>query len=48
MAQDSFADVAGTQLGGEMSRSVTELNVESEVPGGVVILRSGKNASQRD
>ncbi len=32
------------QLGPEMRRGVTELNGEGEVAGGVVILRSGKNA----
>jgi Cu(I)/Ag(I) efflux system membrane protein CusA/SilA len=37
-------DVATIQLGPEMRRGVTELNGEGEVAGGVVILRSGKNA----
>jgi len=39
-----LGDVAHIQLGPEMRRGVTELNGEGEVAGGVVILRSGKNA----
>ena len=39
-----LGDVANIQLGPEMRRGVTELNGEGEVAGGVVILRSGKNA----
>jgi copper/silver efflux system protein len=39
-----LGDVANVQLGPEMRRGVTELNGEGEVAGGVVILRSGKNA----
>ena len=39
-----LGDVASIQLGPEMRRGVTELNGEGEVAGGVVILRSGKNA----
>ena len=39
-----LAEVATVQLGPEMRRGVTELNGEGEVAGGVVILRSGKNA----
>ena len=39
-----LGDVARIQLGPEMRRGVTELNGEGEVAGGVVILRSGKNA----
>ena len=39
-----LGDVATIQLGPEMRRGVTELNGEGEVAGGVVILRSGKNA----
>ncbi len=37
-------DVARIQLGPEMRRGVAELNGDGEVAGGVVILRSGKNA----
>jgi len=37
-------DVATVQSGPEMRRGVTELNGEGEVAGGVIILRSGKNA----
>jgi copper/silver efflux system protein len=37
-------DVATVQLGPEMRRGVTELNGEGEVAGGVVVMRSGKNA----
>jgi len=37
-------DVAIIQLGPEMRRGVTELNGEGEVAGGVVIMRTGKNA----
>ena len=37
-------DVAVVQLGPEMRRGVTELNGEGEVAGGVIVLRSGKNA----
>jgi Cu(I)/Ag(I) efflux system membrane protein CusA/SilA len=37
-------DVATVQLGPEMRRGVTELNGEGEVAGGVIIMRSGKNA----
>ena len=39
-----LGDVATIQLGPEMRRGVAELNGEGEVAGGVVILRSGKNA----
>ena len=39
-----LGDVAAIQLGPEMRRGVTELNGEGEVAGGVVIMRSGKNA----
>ena len=39
-----LADVATLQLGPEMRRGVAELNGEGEVAGGIVILRSGKNA----
>jgi Cu(I)/Ag(I) efflux system membrane protein CusA/SilA len=37
-------DVAQIQNGPEMRRGIAELNGEGEVAGGVVILRSGKNA----
>ncbi|STM20558.1 cation efflux system protein [Escherichia coli] len=37
-------DVAKVQIGPEMRRGIAELNGEGEVAGGVVILRSGKNA----
>ncbi len=39
-----LGDVARVQIGPEMSRGIAELNGEGEVAGGVVILRSGKNA----
>ena len=38
--------VAHVQLGPEMRRGIAELNGEGEVVGGVVILRSGKNARE--
>jgi Cu(I)/Ag(I) efflux system membrane protein CusA/SilA len=37
-------DVATVQIGREMRRGIAELNGEGEVAGGVVIMRSGKNA----
>jgi Cu(I)/Ag(I) efflux system membrane protein CusA/SilA len=37
-------DVATVQIGPEMRRGVAELNGEGEVAGGVVVMRSGKNA----
>lgn len=37
-------DVATVRLGPEMRRGVAELNGEGEVAGGVVVMRSGKNA----
>ena len=40
----TVGDVAHVQLGPEMRRGVSELNGEGEVAGGVIILRSGKNA----
>jgi len=40
----TVGDVATVQLGPEMRRGVTELNGEGEVAGGVIIMRSGKNA----
>ncbi len=39
-----LGDVATIQLGPEMRRGIAELNGQGEVAGGVVILRSGKNA----
>ncbi len=39
-----LADVARVQLGPEMRRGVAELNGEGEVVGGVIVMRSGKNA----
>lgn len=39
-----LGDVATVRLGPEMRRGVAELNGEGEVAGGVVIMRSGKNA----
>jgi copper/silver efflux system protein len=39
-----LADVARVQLGPEMRRGITELNGEGEVAGGVIAMRSGKNA----
>ncbi len=40
----SLRDVASVRLGPEMRRGVAELNGEGEVSGGVVVMRSGKNA----
>ncbi|MBI3345753.1 MAG: efflux RND transporter permease subunit [Burkholderiales bacterium] len=37
-------DVATVQVGPEMRRGIAELNGEGEVTGGVVVMRSGKNA----
>jgi Cu(I)/Ag(I) efflux system membrane protein CusA/SilA len=37
-------DVARIQVGPEMRRGIAELNGEGEVAGGVIIMRSGKNA----
>ncbi len=39
-----LGDVARVQLGPEMRRGIAELDGEGEVVGGVVVLRSGKNA----
>ncbi|MGY2492850.1 efflux RND transporter permease subunit [Cupriavidus sp. CP313] len=39
-----LGDVATLQLGPESRRGISELNGEGEVAGGVVIMRSGKNA----
>ncbi|MES3027695.1 MAG: efflux RND transporter permease subunit [Pseudomonadota bacterium] len=41
-----LGDVATVQIGPEMRRGVAELNGQGEVAGGVVILRSGKNARE--
>jgi len=41
-----LGDVATLQIGPEMRRGVAELNGQGEVAGGVVILRSGKNARE--
>ncbi|AOH87119.1 cation transporter (plasmid) [Sphingomonas panacis] len=42
----TLGDVATIQTGPEMRRGIAELNGEGEVAGGVVILRSGKNAQE--
>jgi Cu(I)/Ag(I) efflux system membrane protein CusA/SilA len=39
-------DVAAVHLGPEMRRGLAELNGEGEVAGGIVLMRSGKNARQ--
>ena len=39
-----LGDVARIQVGPEMRRGIAELNGEGEVVGGVIIMRSGKNA----
>ena len=39
-----LGDVARIQVGPEMRRGVAELNGEGEVAGGVIVMRSGKNA----
>ena len=39
-----LGDVARVQVGPEMRRGVAELNGEGEVAGGVIVMRSGKNA----
>ncbi|MBW9464105.1 CusA/CzcA family heavy metal efflux RND transporter [Kluyvera sp. EC_51] len=39
-------DVARVQVGPEMRRGIAEMNGEGEVAGGVVLLRSGKNARE--
>ena len=41
-----LGEVATVQIGPEMRRGVAELDGQGEVAGGVVILRSGKNARQ--
>ena len=40
----TLGDVARVQVGPEMRRGITELDGEGEVAGGVIIMRSGKNA----
>ena len=42
----TLGEVATIQIGPEMRRGVAELNGQGEVAGGVVILRSGKNARE--
>lgn len=37
-------DVARVQVGPEMRRGIAELNGEGEVAGGIIVMRSGKNA----
>ncbi len=39
-----LADVARVQVGPEMRRGISDLDGEGEVVGGIVVLRSGKNA----
>ncbi|MFO1436352.1 MAG: efflux RND transporter permease subunit [Gammaproteobacteria bacterium] len=39
-----LGDVANVQIGPEMRRGITELDGEGEAVGGIIILRSGKNA----
>ena len=39
-----LGDVARVQIGPEMRRGIAELNGEGEVAGGIVVMRSGKNA----
>ena len=41
-----LGDVATVQVGPEMRRGIAELDGQGEVAGGVVILRSGKNARE--
>jgi Cu(I)/Ag(I) efflux system membrane protein CusA/SilA len=40
----TLGDVARVQIGPEMRRGIAELDGEGEVAGGIVIMRSGKNA----
>lgn len=42
----TLGDVANIQLGPELRRGISELDGQGEAVGGVVILRSGKNARQ--
>jgi Cu(I)/Ag(I) efflux system membrane protein CusA/SilA len=39
-----LTDVATIQIGPEMRRGITDLNGEGEVAGGIIVMRSGKNA----
>ncbi|MBP2171388.1 Cu(I)/Ag(I) efflux system membrane protein CusA/SilA [Erwinia toletana] len=39
-----LSDVATVRIGPEMRRGVAELNGEGEVAGGIIVMRSGKNA----
>ena len=39
-----LGDVASIQIGPEMRRGIAELNGDGEVAGGVIVMRSGKNA----
>ena len=39
-----LGDVARVQIGPEMRRGIAELNSEGEVAGGIIVMRSGKNA----
>ncbi|RQQ24066.1 efflux RND transporter permease subunit [Burkholderia stagnalis] len=39
-----LGDVARVQIGPEMRRGIAELNGQGEVAGGVIVMRSGKNA----
>ncbi|MDQ3025112.1 MAG: efflux RND transporter permease subunit [Pseudomonadota bacterium] len=39
-----LGDVARMQVGPEMRRGIAELNGEGEVAGGIIVMRSGKNA----
>jgi len=41
-----LGEVATIQLGPEMRRGIADLNGEGEVAGGVIVMRSGKNALQ--
>jgi Cu(I)/Ag(I) efflux system membrane protein CusA/SilA len=40
----TLADVARVQVGPEMRRGIAELDGEGEVAGGIIVMRSGKNA----
>lgn len=42
----TLGDVATIQIGPEMRRGIAELNGQGETVGGVVVLRSGKNAQE--
>jgi len=39
-----LGDIARVQVGPEMRRGIAELNGEGEVAGGIIVMRSGKNA----